>query len=552
MQSSKTQLFIEKARLKHVISYDYSKVEYLTAKTKVIIGCVEHGDFLQTPMQHLTPSGCQLCSKLSTKRRGTTENFIQRAVIKHGDTYDYHKSDYVLSNKNITIICKLHGEFQQTPSNHLAGNGCPECAQLNRNNKLSKTTPDFINDAIEVHSDIFDYSKVEYVNSHTHVIIICKIHGEFSQSPSCHLSGKKCPKCYNKYYGKEKTPNFINKAKVMHGDTYDYSKVDYVNNSTHVTIICKTHGEFLQTPAGHLAGKSCIKCSGIDQKTTDWFITSAIKIQGDKYSYSKSDYIDSKTKVIIICKIHGEFLQTPGHHLSGQGCNKCNLIIKTKNQSKTTEKFILDAINVYGDKYDYSKVDYKNSWTYVVIICKIHGDFLQIPDGHLSNRNGCPMCNKCPSCQLWITNGRLCVYCKPKNKNKLYQKTKEYAVVNYLRDKLPNEYFIHNKSVGSDCTGTHLFPDVLLERNAYNVIVEIDEFKHRGASYKCDVQRMYNIIAKLGLPCIFIRYNPDSKSSNKEMLLKTLVKYLNIENNPKYTNVNAWDDFGFKAKYLFY
>ncbi len=158
--------------------------------------------------------------------------------------------------------------------------------------------------------------------------------------------------------------------------------------------------------------------------------------------------------------------------------------------------------------------------------------------------DSCSKCYMCPSCKLWRTMGKLCAYCKPKN-NKLKKKTKELGVVKFLKNKLPDQNFIHNKSVGSECTGTHLFPDILFECGTYNLIIEIDEFKHRGASYKCDEKRMYDIIAKCGIPCIFIRYNPDSKNSDKNILLDKINYYLNIDKQ-------IWNTFGFKVNYLFY
>ncbi len=119
-------------------------------------------------------------------------------------------------------------------------------------------------------------------------------------------------------------------------------------------------------------------------------------------------------------------------------------------------------------------------------------------------------------------------------------------VVKYLRKKLPNNDFIHNRSVGKDCTNGHLLPDIRFDCENYQLIVEIDEHKHRGADYKCDKQRMYDIIAKLGQPCIFVRYNPDSKDSDINILLKTIKKLLKLDDE------KAWDEYGFKAIYLFY
>lgn len=121
------------------------------------------------------------------------------------------------------------------------------------------------------------------------------------------------------------------------------------------------------------------------------------------------------------------------------------------------------------------------------------------------------------------------------------------AVVNFLKQNLPDNNFIHNKSIGTECTNNHLFPDILFKCGHYNLIVEVDEFKHRGSAYACDEKRMYDIIANTGFPCIFIRYNPDNKLSDKNVLLQLVTKYLNLD-----IDETIWNDVGFKVDYLFY
>ena len=114
------------------------------------------------------------------------------------------------------------------------------------------------------------------------------------------------------------TEEFIIKAKEVHGDKYDYSKVNYINVDTKVCIICPTHGEFLQMPSSHLNGRGCPRCSGNKKLTTEEFIIKAREINGDKYDYTKVEYVNNSTKVCIICPTHGEFWQTPNGHLSGR------------------------------------------------------------------------------------------------------------------------------------------------------------------------------------------------------------------------------------------
>lgn len=133
------------------------------------------------------------------------------------------------------------------------------------------------------------------------------------------------------------TKEFIQKAIEIHGNKYDYSKVEYKNNKTKVCIICPKHGEFWQIPNSHLNGSKCPKCSGkfLDK---EYFIEKANKIHNNKYDYSKLVYLGNKTKVEIICSIHGSFWQTPNDHLDHCGCPECR-----KSKKLTTETFIKRA-----------------------------------------------------------------------------------------------------------------------------------------------------------------------------------------------------------------
>ena len=256
-------------------------------------------------------------------------------------------------------------------------------------------TKEFIEKAKAVHNDRYDYSKVEYINAHTKVCIICPEHGEFWQTPNNHTHKTKpkgCPKCAGKLV--TNTKEFVNKAKTVHNNRYDYSKVEYVNTSTPVCIICPIHGEFWQTPNRHLNGTNCPKCSHQSYKhTTESFIEEAKKVHGDKYDYSKVEYVNSHTKVCIICPEHGEFWQTPTNHMKGRGCPSCKAAKISDMRISSREDFIKKAIKVHGNKYDYSKVEYINSQTKVCIICPEHGEFWQKPNNHLRGR-GCKLCRE--------------------------------------------------------------------------------------------------------------------------------------------------------------
>lgn len=187
--------------------------------------------------------------------------------------------------------------------------------------------------------------------------------------------------------------SFIENAKSLHGDIYDYSKVKYSKSFINVSIICKNHGIFEQSPNSHLNGRGCSKCSGKFQKDNKLFKEDSIKIHGDKYNYDLSNYVNCKTKVIIICKIHGKFLKTPSKHVScKQGCSKCARKNIGDLNRKSQETFIKDCLRVHGDLYSYNNVVYIQAHSKVYITCKKHGDFLQTPDKHLQG-NGCKLCS---------------------------------------------------------------------------------------------------------------------------------------------------------------
>lgn len=255
-----TQDFIERARELHGDKYDYSKVEYKSAKEKVCIICPEHGEFWQTPTSHLNkkhPAGCPLCNG---GRKLTTEEFIQKAKEIHGDRYDYSKTEYIDNKTKVCIICKKHGEFWQLPNNHIHKTnkrGCPKC-----NGGIKLTQEEFIEKAKLVHKENeYDYSLVKYINSSTPVKIKCNKCGKiFEQRPDVHLRGSGCSYCYGNL--KKTTEQFIEEAKKVHGDKYDYSKVNYVDCYHKVEIICKKCGNiFLQEANSHLQGHGCQKCA---------------------------------------------------------------------------------------------------------------------------------------------------------------------------------------------------------------------------------------------------------------------------------------------------
>lgn len=329
----------------------------------------------------------------------TTAEFIERAKKIHRGKYDYSKVDFVKTTLNVTIICPEHGEFVQSPKSHLNGKGCPDCGLKSRAKKRKLTTAIFIERARDIHGDKYNYSKVVYVKNNSNVIIICPEHGEFEQSPASHFNGRGCPDCGLVSRAKKNTlitEDFLEKAKAVHGDTYSYTKAVYTKAKEKLLITCKIHGDFEQTPLHHLDGQGCPMC-GIALNTTnrssntDEFIARATKAHAGKYIYDAVVYKTSVTKVLIGCPEHGLFEQIPSNHLKGVGCPVCGSISMASKSRSNTEEFIAKAKAIHGNSYQYHKVNYNGAFEKVTIVCPEHGDFEQAATDHLSGR-GCSSC----------------------------------------------------------------------------------------------------------------------------------------------------------------
>lgn len=257
----------------------------------------------------------------STKRL-TISQVIEKANLVHNHKYKY-TLDYYKNNQDlITAICETHGEFRIKIRDHLRGYGCGQCCISHKD-----TLESFIRKANIKHNYFYKYDKAIYINSKIKLIITCPIHGDFLMAPASHIRGGKCPKCSLQY--KLSVTEIINRCNKIHNNKYQYKLKN--NNSLHekMCIICSEHGEFWQRIIKHLSGRGCYKCTKERLKnnpryTINDFIQKAQVIHGNKYDYSKAIYINAKTKICIICPIHGEFWQTPDSHLSSAGCPVCS------------------------------------------------------------------------------------------------------------------------------------------------------------------------------------------------------------------------------------
>ena len=400
--------------------------------------------------------------------RITTEQFIERAKIAHGDKYDYSKTIYFSAKKSLQIICPVHGPFVQLPSNHMAGKGCNQCAKIQRGVSQRLLPEEFINRARRVHGSRYSYDHCIYVKQTQKVKINCSTHGDFEMLPANHLKGSGCPECSK--IEKRNTPytqaEFLQKAHSVHSEKYDYSASIYVSSKIRIKIICKIHGAFQQLAGAHLQGKGCRKCA--KKKTSDSqrsntleFIRKSREIHGDIYGYEKVEYKNNSTRVKITCPVHGEFDQIPANHLKGKGCRKCK---QTGPEKRTQEEFLKKAAFVHGDRYDYSDVVYHSCRERVKIRCPEHGEFLQMPTDHLIGC-GCPLCyagfdEPCAVYVKTASTGEVKIgiardplaRCKKLNQTSpFYIKLYSFEVVENWSKARSVEAFLHRKLKGRNC-----------------------------------------------------------------------------------------------------
>lgn len=199
---------------------------------------------------------------------------------------------------------------------------------------------------------------------------------------------------------KSNLQEFLEKCYVVHGNRYDYSLAEYINNSTKLKIKCKIHGLFYQTPNSHLSGSNCNICANEKQNQTKFsntvaFIEKANKVHSSFYDYSKSIYKHNKENITITCVLHGDFLQTPHVHLRGNGCRLCANERLSKKFRKPYDLVLKEYNDKYFGIYEYPKeeeFEYKNSSSEINIFCKKHNfTFTTTIDGHLCGR----FCEKC-------------------------------------------------------------------------------------------------------------------------------------------------------------
>lgn len=273
---------------------------------------------------------------------------------------------------------------------------------------MSTAQERYLDKAHKVWGDRWDYSDSMYTRAKDPISIRCKEHDVvFTQTARKHLAGQVgCKTCHVEHLSRIKSgqpspkrmsqEKFLTKSTEVWGDRWDYSKVEYQTTDDKVTIICKVHGEFAQAPYSHLKGHvGCVRCRTESilppsprPSSQEKFLTTAQEVWEGRWDYSSLEWRGMYTPTEFTCSIHGPFIQTPRAHLRGTlGCKKCL-------EEEKTAIFIQRSFSLWGDRWDYSKTHYIHSQKPVVITCKTHGDFIQVPSHHLNKRVGCRSCSR--------------------------------------------------------------------------------------------------------------------------------------------------------------
>jgi len=299
--------FIQKSILKHDNKYDYSEVEYVNMKTKVVLYCENNHRFLISPDNFLRGRKCPYCSGRNDLVN-SLQKFIKKSNKIHNKKYLYHKFIYIDNKTKGIIVCKKHGDFKQTSNLHLSGSGCKKCYH----ESLKYNLEYFIEKSNKVHNNFYNYSESIYKDYNKSLVIICPKHGKFNQKPSVHISGSGCKKCMIDRFRID-YDSFIERSNKVHNNFYTYEKKSYSDMKTKMIIYCPIHGSFNMIPDNHISKKQgCNSCSNnISISEINWLDSLNIKEEYRQFRINlnkrlfKVDGYDPKTKTVY--EFYGDF-----------------------------------------------------------------------------------------------------------------------------------------------------------------------------------------------------------------------------------------------------
>lgn len=306
--------YIESVRKVHNDTYDLTTIRYEGSHIKITPTCRIHGMFYIAAPEFKRGRGCAKCANRVTR---TKEELIRELQALHGGRYDYSLIEFKKLSDVVTVICPEHGEYQTTVKTLVNGSICIKCSRIAHKVSISKTHKDYIDKFVSIHGNKYNYDKFTVTNSSDKGIVNCSDHGDFLVSGSSHLQGTGCPEC-GKIQGLLKTKKgddylfneFVKRARIKHGNKYEYFREFYFGPYEKTKIYCPVHKYFWQHCAYHSAGNGCRQCSeSRGERSIDTILTKyeipfnreySVKILGRCYRY---DFILTSLDVFI--EFHG-------------------------------------------------------------------------------------------------------------------------------------------------------------------------------------------------------------------------------------------------------
>lgn len=328
-------------------------------------------------------------------RKITQEEFNSKMVENYGDTLDTSHFIYTRYNGRGVVTCPVHGEYEVSAQNLLKGFRCSKCYHVSQTGKYKDGIETFIRRAQEVHGDKYDYGRAVYRGAKRKLTIVCPEHGAFEQEAWSHLSGRGCALCGDARIGeltRLSHDEFVERAKSVHGDTYDLSLINYDGMGKKVKVVCKVHGTFSVRAGNFIYKKTgCSRCKNLktserSRRSLQSYAEACSVKHGGRFTYVDLTYKNSAAYLTIVCHQHGEFQQLARDHLRGVGCVKCSKPVFDQ------QSFLRAASTTHDEKYDYSNAVYVSAFEKVKIVCPEHGEFLQAPTYHVNQSHGCPRC----------------------------------------------------------------------------------------------------------------------------------------------------------------
>jgi hypothetical protein len=389
---------------------DFSRVEYKGSQKKIEIVCEKHGSFEAIPAIMLNKkSGCPKCAQSNRTKLGA-DTILTRLKEVHGNKYKFEMPRDAITTTKINFICHEHGKQKAIISNLLKGSGCRDCSVKRRTVKKTLTTEQWIKKARIVHGDRYDYSKAFYKNARTKLLVTCRDHGDFEIDPSNHIHLKRgCKICSGgKFVNADNSKKrltqaqFLEKANEVAPANLDFTKSVYKDTRTSLIVTCKIHGDFKIRPHNLFRGANCRKCatalSSSNQRVSKKELTNRIRNKfGNLYEVDENSLTKATSSIRLKCRTHGWFEGILNNLINSSGCPSCSYIktaaIRNKQLKLSKNEIINRFVDLHGDAYSYSETDPDGIGSTVKIHCAKHGYFEQVVSVHLQGK-GCPECGR--------------------------------------------------------------------------------------------------------------------------------------------------------------